>query len=239
MVNKAKRMREEKLMAFNYENDPQFYEKHFDIVHFNSDDAKPAYNDVDPNTIDETNRVQVVPPVFARMYKGLSYQLYSQLVKDETFLRTRIPCCVDCYLLYVGPDDPKEFEVNEIVPTKTFAKSNSLVNPVRDHQSHKMKLKYLNTKYYVSKTINKGLEEEDKIIDKKQERQTASLKNRRDGEPRSAANNILLIRRSPSQHLRSASVSNLTRPKRNKSEPNTKIDTSGKFILNNQTKKTF
>ena len=230
VVNKAKRMREEKLMAFNYDNDPHFYEKHFDTVHFNSDDAKPAYNDVDPNAIEDTNKVQVVPPVFARMYKGLSYHLYSQLVKDETFLRTRIPCCIECYLLYVGPDDPKEFEVNEIIPTKAYTRTNTQVNPVRDHQSHKMKLKYLNTKYYVSKTINKGLEEEDKIIDKKKERQVVSHKDRRTSDQKSMANKILLIRRSPSQNLRSASVSNMTRLKRNKSEPTTKIDISGRIL---------
>ena len=229
IANQAKRMREEKLMAFNYDNDPHFYDRHFDTVHFNSDDAKPAYDDVDQNLLDEGTKVQIVPPVFARMYKGLTYHLYSQLVKDPTFLRTRIPCCVNCYLLYVGPDDPKQFEVGEILPTRVLLNSGNWTNPIKDHQSHKMQLKYLNTKYFVSKTVNKRLEEEELAIKEKNERRAVSHQGSRAiAKVASTSSKILLVRRSPSHQLRSQSSGPLKPHKRERSEGSTKIGIAGK-----------
>jgi hypothetical protein len=230
VMSKAKRMRAEKLMAFNYDNDPLFYEKNFDIVHFNSDDAKPAADDINLNLLDEVNGVQIVPQVFARMYKGLNYELYSQLVKDKTFLRTRVPCCMDCYLLYVGPDDPKQYELDEVVPIRVNSMGNNRnMSPVRDRQSHQMKLKYLSTKYYVSKTFNKTLEQEVKQIEKNHKRKIVSHQGERGLLKNPSDANVLLIKRSAPINRRSASVNEIKR--RDKSQDSMKLPTSGIFIL--------
>lgn len=94
---------EETQVIMNPNPDKAYIEKHYDIIHFNSDDVKVP-SDFGPAKTQTETTIKIVPEVFRTAFKELDYASYLKIKNKRFFLETVVPVCQDCYLYYLDPN---------------------------------------------------------------------------------------------------------------------------------------
>lgn len=94
---------EETQIVMNPNPDKAYIDKHYDIIHFNSDDVKVP-SDFGPAKPQTEFTIKVVPEVFKTAFKDLEYKSYLKIKHKRFFLETAVPVCQDCYLYYLDPN---------------------------------------------------------------------------------------------------------------------------------------
>lgn len=128
---------EETQVIMNPNPDKAYIEKHYDIIHFNSDDVKVP-SDFGPAKTQTESTIKVVPEVFKTAFRELDYANYLKIKDKRYFLETAVPVCQDCYLFYLDPN-LRCFAAEPIID---FGKPKKLYDGYV--RTNSQKLKYLN-----------------------------------------------------------------------------------------------
>lgn len=127
----------DKEIVVNPNPDKAFIDKHYDIIHFNTDDVKQNTEYGATNEKNILRNKNIVPDVLKIAFKELDYKDYIKIKDKKHFQETKVSVCEDCYLSYINP--------NHIISS---AHVHSLIDIKQPHAGYiktsGLKLKYMN-----------------------------------------------------------------------------------------------